>query len=435
MRAGLFVVVAIYVASSLFGIAAPLLWGHHGYHGATYMLRAIMTLRFHIVTPSNWAGYEYPPRFSWYFHHPIGYHHLLVPWVALFGAKEWVGARLRSDGRAVHDLGPLRAGEAPLVAPGGALRHGGLRDHAVHHPVRGAARPHAADHGADAGGARRVPPLPGAAGAQVADWRLRGLRGRRIDDVDGYFEAFFLGVVSMVTLTTRAGRQARLLADGKPTRWNAPLTWTMWTGMMSALTMAFHFLFTWKVGMMADFRSSYNQRHAAGFDYVYGKEQEWAQLLFGKPLLIAGALWLVVFMARAAAGRARWRDVAVWIFLVNKTFYVYLFREAAAVHEYRVDWYLVFLTLAVVDLACDFGGFVAFLVERRPRAASVAGAAASLLAAAGFLYFQVPLGYRKLITAARPWAPTWAATTPTIRGSCSRRRWRGAPARRTSSSP
>src|SRR5207302_1750169 len=60
VRVGLALVVAIYLAYSSFGIAAPFLWGHHGYHGATYMQRAKMTLRFHMLTPATWAGYEYP---------------------------------------------------------------------------------------------------------------------------------------------------------------------------------------------------------------------------------------------------------------------------------------------------------------------------------------------------------------------------------------
>ena len=36
--------VCLYLLYSSFGIAGPFLWGHHGYHGATYALRARMTL-------------------------------------------------------------------------------------------------------------------------------------------------------------------------------------------------------------------------------------------------------------------------------------------------------------------------------------------------------------------------------------------------------
>ena len=98
VRAGMTFVVLVYVVYSLFGIACPFLWGHHGYHGATYMLRAIMTIRFHVITPCNWAGYDFPPRFTWYFHHPIGYHHLLVPLILIFGSHEWVARGLAAAG-------------------------------------------------------------------------------------------------------------------------------------------------------------------------------------------------------------------------------------------------------------------------------------------------------------------------------------------------
>jgi hypothetical protein len=149
--------------------------------------------------------------------------------------------------------------------------------------------------------------------------------------------------------------------------------------------------------MMSDFRASFAQRHAAAFDFVYTREQEWAALLFGRPLILAGVLWLVVFVGRAVAGYARRRDVAVLTFLITKTIYIYLFREAAAVHEYRVDWYLVFLTLAVVDLCADLGALTRHLLRRWPAAAARVPAGVMVLAAGGFLALEVPLGWHKLI--------------------------------------
>src|SRR5262245_48135303 len=98
VRVGMALVVAVYLAYSSFGIAAPFLWGHHGYHGATYVQRARMTLRFHMVTPATWAGYDYPPVNSMYFHHPIGYHHLLEVAILLFGDQEYVARGFASFG-------------------------------------------------------------------------------------------------------------------------------------------------------------------------------------------------------------------------------------------------------------------------------------------------------------------------------------------------
>ena len=90
VRVGLAVCVAIYTAYSLFGIAAPFWWGHHGYHGATYMLRARMSLRLHMLSPATWGGFETPPPAALYFHHPIGYHHLLTLLIPIFGDHEWL---------------------------------------------------------------------------------------------------------------------------------------------------------------------------------------------------------------------------------------------------------------------------------------------------------------------------------------------------------
>ena len=56
--AGLAVCVFVYCLYSSFGIAAPFWWGHHGYHGATYMLRARMSLRLHMLSPATWGGWQ-----------------------------------------------------------------------------------------------------------------------------------------------------------------------------------------------------------------------------------------------------------------------------------------------------------------------------------------------------------------------------------------
>jgi hypothetical protein len=40
VRLGLALTTLMYLVYSWLGIGAPFWWGHHGYHGATYMLRA-----------------------------------------------------------------------------------------------------------------------------------------------------------------------------------------------------------------------------------------------------------------------------------------------------------------------------------------------------------------------------------------------------------
>ena len=98
VRIGHALVVAVYLAYSAFGIAAPFYWGHHGYHGATYMLRARTSLRQHLVSPATWTGFDRPAGNSLYFHHPIGYHHLLPATVPIFGEHEWLPRALAALG-------------------------------------------------------------------------------------------------------------------------------------------------------------------------------------------------------------------------------------------------------------------------------------------------------------------------------------------------
>ena len=80
----------MYLVYSSFGLLAPFWWGHHGYHGATYMLRARMSLRLHMLSPATWGGFETPPPAALYFHHPIGYHHILTLLIPIFGDHEWL---------------------------------------------------------------------------------------------------------------------------------------------------------------------------------------------------------------------------------------------------------------------------------------------------------------------------------------------------------
>ena len=49
-----------------------------------------MSLRLHMLSPATWTGFETPPPAALYFHHPIGYHHLLTLLIPIFGEHEWL---------------------------------------------------------------------------------------------------------------------------------------------------------------------------------------------------------------------------------------------------------------------------------------------------------------------------------------------------------
>ena len=62
------------------------------------MLRARMSLRLHMLSPATWAGFETPPLNALYFHHPIGYHHLLTLLIPIFGDHEWLARGVAAAG-------------------------------------------------------------------------------------------------------------------------------------------------------------------------------------------------------------------------------------------------------------------------------------------------------------------------------------------------
>lgn len=391
VRIGLALVVAIYVAYSLFGIAAPFLWGHHGYHGATYMLRAIMSLRFHLLLPCTWAGYEFPPRFSWYLHHPIGYHHLLTLLIPVFGVHEWLARGVA----AASGLGVIAAlyvtvrhywsREAGLLA---AAVWVGLPIITTFSVLSDAMFPAMVSSIVMVYSFLRYLDSPS------RKWLVLGIVFMVLGGFvmwEAYFQAFFHGLFAMALLLTARGRALRL---GK---WNAPFAWTFWTGLVSSLQMGLHFLYTWSKGMLDDFKGSYAVRSTATFDYALERHKGWLDVLYGWPLLKLGVLWLVIFVARAAAGRVCRRDLAVLIFFILNTFYLWIFAEAAAVHEYRVFWYSSFLVLVVVDLISDLHGAVKWLLQERPALARPAAVATALLATAGYFYVEAPRAFANLV--------------------------------------
>jgi 4-amino-4-deoxy-L-arabinose transferase-like glycosyltransferase len=344
-RGLLVLIVSIYVVYSSFGIAAPFLWGHNGFHGATYAQRARMTQRFHIVTPATWGGYVKPPiPQSYYLHHPIGYHHLLVPVFMLLGDKEPVVRGVAAAGGvllilllyrlvrrwwseeaailacAVYVALPILCSFSTLSDP--MLLEMSCSLLAVDSFLRYLDKPTRRD--------------------LVLGCVALSIGGLLMWEV--FFQAFFHGLFVLVYMLTRQGKKALLY------RWNAPRMWFLWTFVCTSSVMAFHFLFTWKIGMLPDFLSSYSERHTALFGWVVEQHKRWFSLLYGRAVWAWGVLWLAVFVGRLLLGKARLRDQAVLLFFLINTLYIGLFAKGSAIHLYRVFYYSTFFALAVTDL-------------------------------------------------------------------------------------
>lgn len=389
VRLGLAISTFVYLLYSSFGIAAPFWWGHHGYHGATYMLRARMSLRLHMLSPATWGGFEAPPLNALYFHHPIGYHHVLTLLIPILGDHEWLA-------RSVAVAGGLLALWALYVL---------------------VARNWSREAGVVAVAAYVCLPVltsfsvlsdPMLLAMACVLWSLTAYlsilerpTGRALWHAffayalggfimwEAYFIGPFIAVHALGYLLTRRGRTLRFGG------WNALLVHTAVVAAACLLMMGFHIWFTHRSGAWDEFLESYRIRHSPpSAQYVIDKHVQWVDILYGRPPLVAGAVWFVLWLGRVASGRGRRRDIAILTFLYINTIYIYMFAEGSSVHLYRVFFYSSFFALAVTDLVSDAWSASRRLLTRAP-AWAPAAVAASVLGV--YLCAEVPHAYHNLI--------------------------------------
>ncbi len=389
VRVGLALATLVYLAYSSFGIAAPFWWGHHGYHGATYMLRARMSLRLHMLTPATWTGFDQPPANALYFHHPIAYHHFLTVLVPIFGEHEWLA-------RGVAVVGGLFA----LWALYALVKRAWSRELALCAVVVYVFLPVLTSYSilSDA----MLPAFACVAWALNAYLQILEKPSRRalihaalaygicgLMMWESYFIAPFIALHALAYRFTARGKTLRL------GNWNALDLHTLVTGAVCVATMTFHIWFTHHAGAWQEFLASYQLRHTPpSVQYVLDRHTQWIQILFGMPLVVIGMLWLVVWIARLITGRARRRDLAVLTFLYVNTIYIYMFAEGSSVHLYRVFFYSGFFTLATVDLISDAAAAAAKLSRgNRARAKLLAGVTLMAL----YLGTEAPHAWANLI--------------------------------------
>jgi hypothetical protein len=389
VRVGLAITVFIYCLYSSFGIAAPFWWGHHGYHGATYMLRARMSLRLHMISPATWGGFEPPPNAALYFHHPIGYHHLLTLLIPIFGDHEWLARGLAAAG-----------GLLTLWALYALVARFWSRELGLVAVIIYVALPVVTSFSI-----LSDPMLPAMACVLWSLWAYLSL----LDNPDPRYlkhaffayalggfimwEAYFIGpfiaVHALIYAQTRRGKQLRL------GRWNALVLHTLVTAAACCLMMGFHIWFTHRSGAWQDFIASYELRHAPpSAQYVIDRHVQWVDTLYGKAPVVLGAVWFVLWLARLGMGRLRRRDIAILTFLYVNTIYIYMFAEGSSVHLYRVFFYSGFFALAITDLLADI-----YAGARRlsPPGLAWFPVAATLASLAGYLALEVPHAYKNLI--------------------------------------
>lgn len=370
VRVGLGLCVFVYLLYSSFGIAAPYWWGHHGYHGATYTLRALMTLRHHILTPATWMGFEPPPKAALYFHHPVGYHYILSLLIPIFGKHEWLARGVAVAGGLVALFALYR-----LVARCWS-REAGLVAVVIY-----VCLPILASFSV-----LSDPMLLEMAAVLWGLWAYLSLleRPSRRLLVHAFFayalggfvmwEVYFIGpFIALHALCYRFTRRGRELRLG---RFSALDLHTLVIGTACCLMMGFHLWFTIHSDVWNDFIASYRLRHAAPpWSFVLERHEQWISLLYGWPPVAVGGLWLAVWLVRLVRGQGRRRDLAPLTFLYVNTLYIYLFAEGSSVHLYRVFFYSSFFTLALTDLVCEAAAVAGRWAPRRVWLAPCAGGA------------------------------------------------------------
>jgi hypothetical protein len=76
------------LAHGLYGAGGPFVWGHYGFHAGEYSTRARHTIRHHTIMPSNAPGWTQPDNPSYYLHHPILTHQLVTVSLLILGQRE-----------------------------------------------------------------------------------------------------------------------------------------------------------------------------------------------------------------------------------------------------------------------------------------------------------------------------------------------------------
>ena len=386
VRVGLALVVCIYLVYCSFGIAAPFWWGHYGYHGAQYLLRARLSLRLHTIYPITWSGWEPGPLNALYFHHPIGLHHLLTLTVPIFGDHEWL-ARLVGVTGGLASMWALYR----LVARYWS-RELGLCAVTIY-----VALPVVTSFSilCDAMFIEMACVLVGlhAYLSLLEQPTKRAIWQAAIASAVGglfmwevFFIAPFVAVHALVYSRSPRGRTLRL------GNWNALILHTAAVAVACIVVLAFHFYLTHHSGAWPEFIEAYKVRKGADPHWVVDQHVKWITILYGWPPVVVGMMWLVAFTARVLTSRVRRRDLAVLTFFYINSLYIVMFAEGSAVHLYRVYFYSVFFTLALVDLLYDLGRGLERLGARRWQPAVAVVAVLGI-----YLWAEVPHAYDNLL--------------------------------------
>jgi hypothetical protein len=389
----LFVALAVLVtiAGGLYGIAAPLGFGHHGYHAGQHGSNARDLLRHGVFFAHTEVGQRRPPASSYSFHHPILCHQYLAVPLLVAGDREWV---LRSVpfaftlaivlavfllGRRLW--GHLGGGVAALVV---ALLPLTLAfNHLVDHEQPGIlytllgvgglaiylTPTSAATAGpASAGSAASPPPRRRWLLLSIAGFLLAGLT-----DWPPYIIAFLavLGAAMVgVARRVRSGPTPTTPGPaGAPAPAGALVTALAVLCLLMPLLLVFHLVLSRHFGRLADLEMAFGNRWTPGLTPgLLAEVRSSAQEVLPPVVLYPALAWLLLLPVRGALDLVRPRDLLPLAFGLGQMLHSRLFVNEAAFHVYRFYYLIVFVGFAFADITTT----CLHLLRRWPRAGVLA---------------------------------------------------------------
>jgi hypothetical protein len=328
-------VVGIFIALSLRGIDSTFLWGHDGYHGGAYGVRARHTLRSGTLLADETPGWAAPTGRNTYLHEPVLGHYVALIGIATLGDRE---AGVRSGYLAVTLL------SLALVLALAARRDG----------PRG----------------RLVAAL--AFVALPCTYRVASLADCGMAGLAALLASLLLYQRWLETGRLRAGLlAAALLALACGFEWSpffgavplaAHAAWSAWRRRGSSIAVAwglvaapilaglFHAMLVLRTGHLAEVLESYRVRdhHVAASRWLQLEAIAWDES--GPAYRAALVVWIVTL-----AVRVRDRTVGPWLLapaslLFALVTYVLVFTSGLLIHPQRLLYLVAIVPLVVVDV-------------------------------------------------------------------------------------
>ncbi len=332
----LLLAIAAFWFGASYGLKAPFYYGHYGFHGGSYATWARGTIRHHTVYPVNEPGFSAPRPHTYYVHHPVLTHQLVTLTFLLFGQHEWsvrLGALIPSFASLLLVAAIAWRHASPLAGGAAALVFAVV-------PVNIWYESHI-DQG-----------FPSIACLLAFFWFYLGwLRSGRwrvgiaalgFQLLAGNFEwspYFAYPAIFAHVLWTALRRRGRYLAFAVL----HPLT--------AIVPLTIHAYLVSRANLLTDMMAAYRSRTSAiTYQAFSSRMREYADTLFGRALLVAMLLWLLLVTVRFLRGRGRALDLVGITFAFALITYMHVFKNAVVTHAYRQLYGNVWAAMAVAGL-------------------------------------------------------------------------------------